>query len=151
MTSLRSLETIQKEHDLQAEYTTRINVELRTNPSSEYKQTLEDYAVFANVLRKVVPEKTMVLLHPRPEVILQAEGEGYEVSLFISGRICDAHPKIECFIVNPCRQIACEMPGFTVAVEFSVIGSCSKPVFTQFYPACYSSFRGSRCIDNGST
>lgn len=87
MTSLRSLETIQREHDLQAVYTTRINVELRANPSPEYKQTLEDYAVFANVLRKVAPEKTMVLLHPRPEVILQAEGEGYEVSLYISGRI----------------------------------------------------------------
>jgi hypothetical protein len=87
MASLRSQETLQKEYDLQAEYTTRINLELQRGSIPNYKETLEDYAVFANVLRKVAPEKTLVLLHPRPEIILQAESEGYEVSLFISGRI----------------------------------------------------------------
>lgn len=87
MASLRSQETLQKEYDLQVEYTARINLELRGNTIPNYRETLEDYAVFANVLRKVAPEKTLVLLHPRPEVILQAESEGYEVTLFMSGRI----------------------------------------------------------------
>lgn len=87
MVSLRSQETLQKEYDLQAQYTTRINVALQDDPVSGYKETLEDYAVFANVLRKSAPEKTLVLLHPRPEVILQAESEKYEVTLYISGRI----------------------------------------------------------------
>ena len=87
MVSSRSQETLQKEYDLQADYTTRINLELQRNSIPNYRETLEDYAVFANVLRKVAPEKTLVLLHPRPEVILQAESEGYEVTLFMSGRI----------------------------------------------------------------
>lgn len=87
MASLRSQETLQKEYDLQAEYTTRINLELKANANPIYRETLEDYAVFANVLRKVAPEKTLVLLHPRPEVVLQAEGEDYEVSLFISNNM----------------------------------------------------------------
>ena len=87
MASSRSQETLQKEYDLQAEYTTRINLELQTDSIPDYRETLEDYAVFANVLRKVAPEKTLVLLHPRPEVILQAESEGYEVTLFMSGRM----------------------------------------------------------------
>jgi len=87
MASLRSQETLQKEYDLQAEYTTRINVELQNNSIPNYRETLEDYAVFANVLRKVAPEKTLVLLHQRPEVILQAESDDYSVSLFINGNM----------------------------------------------------------------
>jgi hypothetical protein len=84
MASLRSQETIQKEYDLQADYTTRINVTLQdAHPS--YREMLEDYAVFANEVRKVAPEKTMVLLHPRPEVIMVAEGDNVTAAL----HMCD--------------------------------------------------------------
>lgn len=86
MASLRSQETIQKEHDLQADYTVRINLALQEAAGSEYQVALEDAAVFANVLRKHVPEPTLVILHERPEIVLSAEGEGYKVSLFINGK-----------------------------------------------------------------
>jgi hypothetical protein len=82
MTSLRSQETLQKEYDLQAAYTTEINLSLQSAVPG-YREMLEDYAVFANEIRKVAPEKTLVLLHPRPEVILTAESEEYKVSLHI--------------------------------------------------------------------
>ena len=94
MESFRSQETLQKEYDLQAEYTTRINVELQNNSSPGYRETLEDYAVFANVLRKVAPEKTLVLLHHRPEVILQAQSDDYSVSLFINNNMWRSKNKI---------------------------------------------------------
>jgi hypothetical protein len=85
MESLRSQETLQKEHDLQAEYTTRINLNLQNNPVPDYQETLTDYAVFANVLRKSAPEGSLVILHDRPEIILHGEGEGYDVDLFVNG------------------------------------------------------------------
>ena len=84
MTSLRSQETLQKEYDLQAEYTTRINLALSEDPGPEYRETLEDVAVFANVLRKHAPEGTLVITHPRPEVIFMGEGDGYKVSLYMT-------------------------------------------------------------------
>ena len=80
MASLRSQETIQKEYDLQAKLTTQINVTL-VDAHPDYRKRLEDHAIFANEVRKVAPEKTMVLLHHRPEVVLTAESEDYTVSL----------------------------------------------------------------------
>lgn len=85
MISLRSQETLQREYDLQAEYTTRINTHLQNGADDEFKAMLEDRAVFANVLRKVAPENTLVILHDRPEIILIGEGEDYKVSLFLNG------------------------------------------------------------------
>jgi hypothetical protein len=82
MASLRSQETIQKEYDLQAKLTTQINVTL-VDAHPDYRKRLEDHAIFANEVRKVAPEKTMVLLHHRPEVILTAESEDYTVSLVV--------------------------------------------------------------------
>ena len=85
MNPLRSQETLQKEHDLQAEYTTRMNLQLQEGEDGFYKELLEDRAVFANVLRKVAPANTVVILHDRPEIILIGEGENYKVSLFLNG------------------------------------------------------------------
>lgn len=84
MASLRSQETLQKEYDLQAEYTTRINLALSEDSSPGYRETLEDVAVFANVLRKHAPEGTLVLTHPRPEIIFIGEGDGYKVALHMT-------------------------------------------------------------------
>ena len=84
MESLRSQETLQKEYDLQADYTTRINLRLQEDDSPEYRESLEDAAVFANVLRKYVPANTLVILHPRPEIILIGEGEDYKVTLHLT-------------------------------------------------------------------
>ncbi len=85
MESLRSQETLQREYDLQAEHTAKINLQLQNNPFAGYQETLTDYAVFANVLRKWAPEKSLIILHERPEIILHGEGEGFDVDLFING------------------------------------------------------------------
>lgn len=84
MESLRSQETLQKEYDLQADYTTRINLKLQEDNGPEYREILEDAAVFANVLRKYAPANTLVILHPRPEIILIGEGEDYKVTLHLT-------------------------------------------------------------------
>lgn len=86
MVTPRSPETLKKEHELQAEYTTRMNLILQESGEGDYRLALEDAAMFANTLRKYVPEPTLVILHDRPEIILTAEGEGYKVSLFINGK-----------------------------------------------------------------
>jgi len=82
----RSAETIQRERELQAEYTIRIKQSLQEAEHPEYRECLEDMEVFANVLRKHVPDQTLVILHERPEIIVITETEKYKVSLFISGR-----------------------------------------------------------------
>jgi hypothetical protein len=86
MASFRSAETIQKERELQAEHTVQINGRLQEVEDPVYRETLEDLEVFANVLRKYVPDSTLVLLHERPEIVLIAETEKYKVSLFVNGR-----------------------------------------------------------------
>lgn len=86
MASFRSAETIQKERELQAEHTVRINGRLQEAEDPTYRETLNDLEVFANVLRKYVPDTAIVLLHERPEIILIAETEKYKVSLFVNGR-----------------------------------------------------------------
>lgn len=83
MESLRSQETLQKEYDLQADYTTRINLRLQGDESPEYREALEDAAVFANVLRKYAPANTLIILHERPEIILIGESEDYKVTLHL--------------------------------------------------------------------
>ena len=86
MVSLRSAETIQRERELQAEYTVRINERLQEPEYSTYREFLEDAEVFVNVLRKYVPDSTLVLLHDRPEIVLITETEKYKISLFVNGR-----------------------------------------------------------------
>jgi hypothetical protein len=86
MVSLRSAETIQRERELQAEYTVRINERLQEPEYLTYREFLEDMGVFADVLRKYVPDSTLVLLHDRPEIILITETEKYKISLFVNGR-----------------------------------------------------------------
>ena len=86
MVTTRSPETLKKEHELQADYTTRMNLRLQESEEGDYRLALEDAAMFANTLRKYVPEPTLVILHDRPEIILIGEGDGYKVSLFINGR-----------------------------------------------------------------
>jgi len=85
MASLRSTETLQKEHDLQADYTARINLTLQNTNRPEYREELEDVAVFANVLRKFVPDPVVVILHERPEIILIGETEDYKITLYVNG------------------------------------------------------------------
>ena len=54
MSSSRSLETIQREHELQAPQTVRINLQLQKQleyPNSNYREKVEDLAVFANSFR----------------------------------------------------------------------------------------------------
>lgn len=87
MASLRSQETIQKEHDLQALYTRRINLTIESGVPQDYHDRLQDFAVFANVLRDNAPENCMVILHERPEIMLITEGEDYKVSLFINEKM----------------------------------------------------------------
>lgn len=87
MASFRSQETLQKEHDLQAQYTQRINLTIETGVDPSYHEKLQDYAVFANVLRKNAPEHCMVVLHDRPEIWMIVETESYKVSLFVNGNM----------------------------------------------------------------
>ena len=96
METLRSAETLRKEYDLQAEFTARIRLKLQEVQDQEgnpYGEILQDLAVYANELRKVAPPNTLVILHPRPEVIMIGEGDGYQVRLFI-------HPNCWRFDVN---------------------------------------------------
>lgn len=86
MASFRSTETLQKERELQAEHTVRINERLQEAEDPVYRETLEDLEVFVSVLRKYVPDTTLALLHERPEIVLIAETEKYKVSLFVNGR-----------------------------------------------------------------
>jgi hypothetical protein len=71
---------------LQAEYNARINESKGKNFLVGYEEELDDLSAFVKVLRKVIPESALVVLHDRPEILLLGVGEGYEVSLFISGR-----------------------------------------------------------------
>ena len=88
MSSSRSLETIQREHELQAPQTVRINLQLQQEleyPNSNYREKVEDLAVFANSFRALVPANTLVILHDRPEIIAQGEGDDYGIQVFVSG------------------------------------------------------------------
>ena len=61
MSSSRSLETIQREHELQAPQTVRINLRLQQEleyPNSNYREKVEDLAVFANSFRAIAPANT---------------------------------------------------------------------------------------------
>jgi hypothetical protein len=84
---MRSQETVQKEHDLQALYTKRINLAIESGGDPGYGEKLQDFAVFANVLRKNAPENCMVVLHERPEILLISEGSDYEVTLYINSKM----------------------------------------------------------------
>lgn len=84
MASVRSQETVQKEHDLQALYTKRINLAIEAGVIPNYNEKLQDFAVFANVLRDNAPDGCMVLLHERPEIILITEGNDYDVALYVN-------------------------------------------------------------------
>ena len=88
MVSFRTEEDQRKEFDLQATQTVRINERLNERleaGDTEYKEKLEDLAVFANSLRPEAPAETCVVLYPRPEIQFIAKGEGYEAILYITG------------------------------------------------------------------
>jgi len=90
MIPLRSAETQKKEFDLQAVQTTKINLELQKHvdsPDSDYREYLEDAAVFANVLRGVAPENSMIVLHYAPEVIFTTETEDFSCAIFMNGNM----------------------------------------------------------------
>lgn len=87
MASVRSQETVQKEHDLQALYTKRINLAIESGVNPDYNEQLQDFAVFANVLRDNAPENCMVILHDRPEIILTVENDDYQVALYVNDRM----------------------------------------------------------------
>jgi hypothetical protein len=90
MIPLRSAETQKKEFDLQAVQTTKINLELQKHvdsPDSNYRERLEDAAMFANVLRGVAPENSMVVLHYAPEVIFTTETEEFSCSIYMNGNM----------------------------------------------------------------
>lgn len=88
MVSFRTAEDQRKEFDLQAIQTVRINERLNEKLESgdtEYKEKLEDLAVFANSLRPEAPQETCVVLYPRPEIQFIAEGEGYKAIIYMTG------------------------------------------------------------------
>lgn len=88
MAVFRSAEDQRKEFDLQAVQTVRINQRLHEaldHGDLDYKERLEDLAVFANSLRAVAPEGTCVVLFPRPEIQFHAEGEDFSATFFITG------------------------------------------------------------------
>lgn len=84
MDSVRSQETAQKEHDLQAEYTARINLLLQNGAPEGYHERLQDYAIFANILRQQVPGDVMVILKEVPEIVLIGENDKYKIELYIN-------------------------------------------------------------------
>ena len=90
MIPLRSAETQKKEFDLQAVQTTKINLELQKyadNSDSDYRERIQDAAVFANVLREVAPENSLVVLHYAPEVIFTTETEEFNSSIYMNGNM----------------------------------------------------------------
>ena len=90
MIPLRSAETQKKEFDLQAVQTTKINLELQKHidfPDNDYRERLEDAAVFANSLREVAPENSLIVLHYAPEVIFTTETEEYSCSIYMNGNM----------------------------------------------------------------
>jgi hypothetical protein len=90
MFSLRSAETQKKEFDLQAVQTIKINLELQKysdNSGSDYRERIEDAAVFANVLREVAPEDSLIVLHYAPEVIFTIETEDFNSSIYMNGNM----------------------------------------------------------------
>ena len=90
MIPLRSAETQKKEFDLQAVQTTKINLELQKyadSSNSDYKERIQDAAVFANVLREVAPENSLVVLHYAPEVIFTTETEEFNSSIYMNGNM----------------------------------------------------------------
>ena len=87
MASVRSQETVQKEHDLQALHTKRINLAIESGVDPKYHETLQDFAVFANTLRDNAPENCMIVLHERPEILLITKDSDYEVILYINGKM----------------------------------------------------------------
>ncbi len=87
MASVRSQETMQKEHDLQALYTKRINIAIESGINPNYNEQLQDFAVFANLIRDNAPEGCMVILHDRPEILLISEGSDYDVTLYVNDKM----------------------------------------------------------------
>ena len=92
MVSLRSRETLQKEYDLQAKETVKINLRLQSEPDlSDFRDICVDYATFANVLREFASEDTMVVLQGRPEIKILGESEDYSVTLYLHGNCWRFH------------------------------------------------------------
>jgi hypothetical protein len=87
MVPLRSAETQKKEYDLQAVQTTKINLELQKYTDGDYRERIEDAAVFANVLRGVAPEDSLIVLHYAPEVIFTIETEDFTSSIYMNGNM----------------------------------------------------------------
>lgn len=90
MIPLRSAETQKKEFDLQAVQTTKINLELQKyadSPNSDYRERLEDAALFANAIRKVAPENSLIILHYAPEIIFTIETEDFNSSIYMNGNM----------------------------------------------------------------
>jgi hypothetical protein len=88
MVSFRTEEDQRKEFDLQAIQTVRINERLNERldaGDTEYKEKLEDLAVFANSLRPEAPAETYVVLGSRPDIQFIAEGEDYKATIYITG------------------------------------------------------------------
>ena len=88
MAVFRTAEDQRKEFDLQAVQTEQINFRLQNalgDGDGMYKERLEDLAVFANLLRPTAPEGTYVVLCPRPEIQLYAEGDDYSATIYITG------------------------------------------------------------------
>lgn len=84
MFSIRSHETLQKERELQDRHTVLMNLEIQRRGDDTYRRTLEDAAVFANFLRADLPDKVTVVLHERPKIIIEGEGNGYTVSIYLT-------------------------------------------------------------------
>ena len=87
MIPLRSAETQKKEYDLQAVQTTKINLELQKYTDGDYRERIEDAAVFANILRGVAPENSLIVLHYAPEVIFTTETEDFTSSIYMNGNM----------------------------------------------------------------
>ena len=87
MIPLRSAETQKKEYDLQAVQTTKINLELQKDTDGDYRERIEDAAVFANVLREVAPENSLIVLHYAPEVIFTTETEDFTSGIYMNGNM----------------------------------------------------------------
>jgi hypothetical protein len=86
MAPFRSQETLQKEYDLQSPFTVKMNLALQSHPDLQgYRSKLEDSAVFANQLRKVVEGETLVVQTAEGRIWVYGEGEDFKVSLWLDG------------------------------------------------------------------
>lgn len=86
MAPFRSQEILQREYDLQSPYTVKMNLALQSHPDQQgYRSKLEDSAVFANQIRKIIQGDTLVVQNTEGRIWIYGEGEDYKVSLWLDG------------------------------------------------------------------